>query len=73
MAARSFESIARDDGRTPHDEVDAENGLRLIHYEPLADQIQDVPIVLVSPFINKPYILDLHPDRSVVRVHLEAG
>ncbi len=50
-----------------------ENKLRLLHYEPKTEQQHDVPILVVYALINKPYILDLQPDRSVVQTLLEAG
>ncbi|NHN57838.1 MULTISPECIES: class III poly(R)-hydroxyalkanoic acid synthase subunit PhaC [Halorussus] len=62
-----------DVGQTPNEAVYSENKLDLLHYEPRADETYDVPILLVYALINKPYILDLQPDRSVVRRLLEAG
>lgn len=67
-------------GTTPADVVYEENKLELLHYDPEAagidmpeDEREDVPILIVYALINKPYILDLQPDRSVVRRLLEAG
>ncbi|WP_136689751.1 class III poly(R)-hydroxyalkanoic acid synthase subunit PhaC [Halorhabdus amylolytica] len=67
-------------GTTPADVVYEENKLELLHYDPEAagidipeDEREDVPILIVYALINKPYILDLQPNRSVVRRLLEAG
>ncbi|TYT62161.1 class III poly(R)-hydroxyalkanoic acid synthase subunit PhaC [Natrialba swarupiae] len=60
-------------GATPSEVVYEENKLRLLHYEPKTEQQHDVPILVVYALINKPYILDLQPDRSVVQTLLEAG
>ena len=60
-------------GETPNEVVYEENKLRLLHYEPLTDEQHDVPILIVYALINRPYILDLQPGRSVVRRLLEAG
>ena len=65
-------------GMTPSEVVYEENKLQLLHYTPEAAGIEpetrhDVPILIVYALINKPYILDLQPDRSVVRRLLEAG
>jgi polyhydroxyalkanoate synthase subunit PhaC len=38
----------------------------LIHYRPATDQVHDVPLLLVPPTINKYYILDIAPGRSLV-------
>ncbi|MFP8888788.1 class III poly(R)-hydroxyalkanoic acid synthase subunit PhaC [Natrialbaceae archaeon A-CW2] len=60
-------------GQTPSEVVYEENKLRLLHYESQTDSQHDVPILVVYALINRPYILDLQPDRSVVRTLLEAG
>ena len=55
-------------------EVVYENDLfQLIQYQPLADRVSDRPLLIVPPFINKFYILDLQPDNSFVRYCLEQG
>jgi len=62
-------------GGTPSEVVYRENKLELHHYEPLVpeEERHDVPILFVYALINRPYILDLQPDRSVIRRMLEAG
>jgi polyhydroxyalkanoate synthase len=65
-------------GQTPSDVVYEENKLKLLKYDAEAagvepEETQDVPILIVYALINRPYILDLQPDRSVVRRLLEAG
>jgi len=62
-------------GGTPSEVVYEENKLELHHYEPLVpeEERHDVPLLFVYALINRPYILDLQPDRSVIRRMLEAG
>ena len=60
-------------GQTPSEVVYEENKLELLHYEPMTEEQHDVPILVTYALINKPYILDLQPDRSVIRTLLEAG
>lgn len=60
-------------GETPREVVYTENKLELRHYEPRTEQQRDVPILLVYAIINRPYILDFQPDRSVVRQFLDHG
>lgn len=60
-------------GQTPCEEVYSENKLTLNHYEPTTDEQHDVPILIVYALINRPYILDLQPDRSVVKTLLDEG
>lgn len=62
-----------DVGQTPSEVVYRENKLELLRYEPLVEREHDVPILVVYALINRPYILDLQPDRSVVRRLLERG
>lgn len=62
-----------DVGTTPSDVVYSENKLDLLHYRPITDDRHEVPILIVYALINRPYILDLQPDRSVVRRLLEHG
>jgi poly(R)-hydroxyalkanoic acid synthase, class III, PhaC subunit len=60
-------------GTTPAEVVYTENKLELLHYEPRTEEQNDVPILVVYALINRPYILDLQPDRSVVRHLLDEG
>ncbi|MFC7155968.1 class III poly(R)-hydroxyalkanoic acid synthase subunit PhaC [Halomarina halobia] len=60
-------------GETPSEVVYRENKLELLHYEAQTEEQNEVPILIIYALINKPFILDLQPDRSVVRRLLEAG
>lgn len=60
-------------GPADPDVVYSENKLELIHYEARTDDRRDVPVVFVYAFINRPYILDFEPDRSVVGQFLDHG
>ena len=60
-------------GQTPSEVVYTENKLELLHYESRTDEQHKVPILVVYALINKPFILDLQPDRSVIRRLLDAG
>ncbi len=74
VAPDRAETLNRADvGQTPSEVVYEENKLQLLHYESQTEEQHDVPILIVYALINKPYILDLQPDRSVVRTLLEAG
>jgi len=60
-------------GTTPHEVVFTENKLRLLHYHPVTENPYPVPLVMVFALVNRPYILDLKPGRSVVEVLLKKG
>jgi polyhydroxyalkanoate synthase len=47
--------------------------LELIQYRPLAQQVRQRPLLIVPPQINKFYVFDLSPDKSIVRYALEGG
>jgi polyhydroxyalkanoate synthase len=70
---RVAEMEAVEVGTTPAEIVYTENKLELLQYESRTDEQNDVPILVVYALINRPYILDLQPDRSVVRRLLDAG
>jgi len=74
IAAEQAERIENVEvGHTPSNVVYEENKLELLHYESDADERHGTPILIVYALINKPFILDLQPDRSVVKRLLDAG
>jgi len=58
---------------TPGSVVLRNDVLELIQYKPQTDQVYETPIVIVPPTINKYYVLDLAPGRSVVEYLLGQG
>lgn len=47
--------------------------IQLLQYSPLTDTVAQRPLLIVPPFINKFYILDLRPENSFVRYAVEQG
>lgn len=62
-----------DVGTTPHDVVFTEGKMKILHYHSTSKNTHDVPLLVIYALINKPYILDLQPDRSVIRTLLSEG
>jgi polyhydroxyalkanoate synthase len=60
-------------GVTPHEVVFTENKLRLLHYHPMAEKIYPIPLIMIFALVNRPYILDLKPGKSVVETLLRKG
>jgi polyhydroxyalkanoate synthase subunit PhaC len=58
---------------TPFTVVHESGLLRLRHYRPDTRSVRAPPVLLVYSLFKRPYILDLLPDRSVVRAFLRAG
>ncbi len=62
-----------DVGVTPHDVIYQENKLRLLHYRPVVEKVAPVPLLMVPAMINRYYVLDLKPGRSLVEYLLSRG
>ena len=46
---------------------------RLFRYEPLTPSQEAVPVLIVYALVNRPYVMDLQEDRSLIRGLLKAG
>jgi polyhydroxyalkanoate synthase len=60
-------------GGTPHDVVFAEGTLRLLRYRRETPATFSEPVLFCYALINRHYILDLQPDKSVVQRYLDRG
>jgi polyhydroxyalkanoate synthase len=58
---------------TPSHIIYTEDKMKLIHYIPTVAKTQPVPILIVYALVNRYYILDLQPDKSVIKKLLEEG
>ena len=58
---------------TPYDIVYSQDRVRLKHYRPVTPQRVKTPVLVTYALINRETMLDLQPDRSVVRSFLERG
>ena len=58
---------------TPFDVVYEEDSLRLLHYRRDTPAAYAEPVLFCYALVNRPYIVDLQPDRSVIRQFLARG
>ena len=47
--------------------------IQLIQYAPSTDEVHEMPLMIVPPWINKFYILDLKPENSFIKWATEQG
>jgi polyhydroxyalkanoate synthase len=60
-------------GTTPHEAVLVRGTFKLLRYRRETPATYAEPVLFCYALINRPYILDLRPDKSVVRKYLEQG
>jgi polyhydroxyalkanoate synthase subunit PhaC len=58
---------------TPGKVVYQNDLLQLIQYEPTTDKVQRRPLLIIPPWINKFYILDLRPRNSFIKWAVDQG
>ena len=79
MTQKAIENISRvreDDlviGPTPKEPVYKEDNLVLYHYTPVVEKPFKIPVLIVYALVNRPYMVDLQENRSLVRNLLAEG
>lgn len=58
---------------TPGSVVHRGKLLEVIHYEATTPTVHKIPLVIISPWINKYYILDMNPQKSLVKYLVDQG
>lgn len=68
-------SLDTDVGATETEEVHRIGKVKLVRFKPVLPEkeLLGVPVMIVYALVNRPYMMDLQEDRSVVKKLLEAG
>ncbi len=70
--ASAFE-VGRNLATTPGKVIYQNDILQLIQYTPSTEKVRERPLLIVPPWINKFYILDLAPAKSLIKVLVDQG
>src|SRR6201995_5563382 len=60
-------AVGVDMAMTPGKVIFQNNLMQLIQYEPSTENVLRTPLLIVPPWINKHYILDLRPEKSFIK------
>src|SRR5262245_11776486 len=69
---RSF-AVGKNLATTPGSVVHRTQVMELIQYRPVGDEVHKRPLLIIPPQINKFYVFDLAPEKSIIRYCLEGG
>ena len=65
--------VGRDIAISPGKVVFQNDLIQLIQYAPTTEQVYERPLIIAPPWINKYYILDLKPEKSLVKYAVDQG
>jgi polyhydroxyalkanoate synthase len=73
MTDESAFTVGENVAATPGQVVYQNDLIQLIQYTPTTETVHDTPLVIVPPWINKFYILDLRPKNSFIKWAVDQG
>lgn len=80
LAARLARSLAQlaqlgvpEIGTSQHETIFSGRGFRLLRYGSGPERAQACPVLIVYALVNRPWVLDLEPQRSIIARLMDAG
>ncbi|NDF11421.1 MAG: class I poly(R)-hydroxyalkanoic acid synthase [Proteobacteria bacterium] len=73
MTDRNAFALGRNIAMTPGKVVFQNDLVQIIQYTPTTKEVYETPLLIVSPWINKYYILDMQPENSFVKWLVDKG
>ncbi|MBU1879574.1 MAG: alpha/beta fold hydrolase, partial [Chloroflexi bacterium] len=73
IAGKEQFTVGQDLALTPGQVIYRNDLIELIQYAPAAEQVHAVPMLIIPPWINKYYIMDVRPGRSMVEYLAQQG
>ena len=65
--------VGKDIGATPGAVVYRDEMFELLQYKPATPKVHSIPVLMIPPQINRHYVLDLSPGRSLVEFAVSQG
>jgi polyhydroxyalkanoate synthase len=73
MVDRKQFTVGKDIGCTPGAVVYRDEMFELVQYTPATPKVRSIPVLMIPPEINRYYVLDLAPGRSLVEFAVSQG
>ena len=73
MVNETAYQLGRDIANTPGKVVFRNHLMEIIQYAPTTSEVYKTPVVIIAPWINKYYILDIARDKSLIRYLVDRG
>jgi polyhydroxyalkanoate synthase len=73
MVDRKQFTVGKDIGCTPGAVVHRDEMFELLQYTPTTPKVHSIPLLMIPPQINRHYVLDLAPGRSLVEFAVSQG
>ena len=73
MVDRRQFTVGKDIGATPGAVVYRDEMFELLQYKPATPKVHSIPVLMIPPQINRHYVLDLSPGRSLVEFAVSQG